>query len=140
MMLHPLFLAHHFLFLPIWSCFLSSFSSATPQVLPGTTLSSKWHIFAMLWHREHASLAAKSGDHFIVYSVPVSTGRVFCSLHQRQQNRKERSTGSIITVDGRNGILTGKCQTQHSSPICHCAKSNAIENRLRQGLQMKVVF
>lgn len=102
------------------------------------SISSKWHIFAMLWHREHAGLAAKI--FLFAYSVPVSTGGVFCNLHQIQQNSKERLTGSIITGDAGNRILTGKCQTQHSSPICHCAKSNAVENRLRQGLQMKVAF
>lgn len=34
--LHRHFLAHHFLFLPIWSCSFSTFSSAIPQVHPGT--------------------------------------------------------------------------------------------------------
>lgn len=82
----------------------------------------------------------QDGDDFIVYSVPVSTGGMLCNSHHRQPNSKERLTGSIITGDGSNRILTGKCQNQHCSPICCCAKSNAAESRLRQGLQMKVVF
>lgn len=126
--------AHRFLLPPQLQLWYSSGPSRDKSI------SSKWYSFAMLWHREHASLVAKSVDHFIVYSVPVSTGGVFCNLDWRQQNSKERLTGSMITGDGSNGILTGKCQTQHSSPICCCAKSNTVENWLRQGLQMKVVF
>lgn len=85
-MLHPHFLAHHFLFLTIWSCFHPTFSSATFQgPSRDKSISSQRHSFAMLWHRDRASVAAKSGDHTIVSSVPVSNGGVFCKPETIEQ-------------------------------------------------------
>lgn len=136
--LHRHFLAHHFLFLPIWSCSFSTFSSAIPQVHSGTSPSLQNGI--SLQYYGTGNMPTWLQRSFYLLILCQWAGEVFCNLHQIQQNSKERLTGSIITGDAGNEILTGKCQTQHSSPICHCAKSNAVENRLTQGLQMKVAF
>ena len=102
--------AHRLLCLPLWSRFLPSLSSASPQALPGAEsgLYSGTHYNGMA-HGTRWSGCKQQGSSYHYSSVlGEHWWGVLQLTSETTEQDKEGLTWVITTGDGGNGILTGK--------------------------------